>query len=251
MENDTFSESDTENETYIEPAELLIMKNNFNKNTYAQSKKNKLYAKIEIIVLMLHLPYIVYESTKIIYEKVVEHNKEQDKIRIFRAKTLNRVLAACIIKACEINEINDIDAIIDDLCQHYRVNKKDLRKIVNKYFPSEYFDTHINIIKKNIYSVCRKLKFSEEIQNFCINVLNNCNKLNLLDHYPITMAAGIIYFVSKYKKIDLSLKLLSDIVEINKIAISKICGELMLEPCAIVIVDSELTDFVYKELFNK
>ena len=215
--------------------------------TYAQTRERKICEKIDQIMIMLELPDIVYESTIIIYKNIVDHNKKNIK---FRTTTLNSVLAGCTLKACEIN---NIDCIIEEVCNCYNIHKKDLNSVFKKFFPSEYVVdiNHYRYNKTYMYSVCSKLGLSLEIINFCIDVSNNCSKLNLIDYNPMSATAGIIYFVSKYKKLDLSLNLLSDIVGINKMSISKICKELMTEPYATVIIDSELTELVCKDLFNK
>jgi transcription initiation factor TFIIB len=169
-------------------------------------------------------------SKKIIDDAIVYHKKISEYDQTFRGDNMDGLMAASIYLACRTN--------------NYMRTAKELATIfcldiTNATLGCKNAQTILNILEKDmdnkdktmlynpkpedfIERYCSKLNINIELTKLCQFIAMKIQKKNLMpENTPNSIAAGIVYFIAQFCKLNVSKREVNKISEISEVTINK------------------------------
>ena len=237
---------------------VLKKKQGWNSMIYKEKSLNEVFETINTVCAKNGILKIISDDAKIFYKNLSEckhtSGKNKGKQIITRSKNRTSIIAACVLKACEKNEN---PRRIDDIADFFGIPKKKVTigcKQFNAMLKNSdiwrtvYRYNSVDITEHHIRQKCKRLNISNKDTQLAVTISRNCCKFKLVsDHNPMSVAAGAVLVMVKYKKLPIDKKDISRAFKTSDVTIGKIQNKLI--NFIRVIVSDEFTDVIIDE-FN-
>lgn len=216
---------------------------------YSMSPKEKsLYQEFLRITSMAQIagiPKIIIDDAIYYHKMVSEYHKT------FRGTKRDSIIAASIYISCRINnnprtakEIAQIFALNDTNATKGCSNAQN---IINELEKNKEFDDKTIMCRPMPYSFierfCSKLNMNNELTQLCVFIAIQIHTKDLMQkNTPISIAAGLIYFVSQMCHLNISKSSIKQVAEISEVTIHK-CYRDLLEIKHLLVPDIVLQKY--------
>jgi transcription initiation factor TFIIB len=193
----------------------------WNSMPYKERSRYKIFLEIQRNCKENHIPEKIISEAKSLYTII-------STTKISRGANRKGIIAACVYYSCkecevprsskEIAEMFHIEAtVMTRGCKKFReimnLNKKDKNRLSNTVSvkPQDFIERFCN--KLNI-----EAKFVKIIKDICKKAIDN----NIItENTPPSIAAGCIYFASKWNPLNITRKQISTVCKISEVTINK------------------------------
>ena len=188
---------------------------------YKERSLYNVFDKIKIVANNNGIPTCIIEEAQNLYKRVSD-------VRIHRGSNRKGIIAACIYKACIIQEsprsAKEIAVIFEINISHMTKGCKKFDEIINmNVCDNNHFKTNIATKSKDfVQRFCSKLNIGNNIYKICNIVCEKAETYNLVSKcIPPSIAAGSIYLVCNLLNIEISKRDIAKICNISEVTISK------------------------------
>jgi transcription initiation factor TFIIIB Brf1 subunit/transcription initiation factor TFIIB len=234
----------------------LKRKQKWNSMIYKERSLNQVFEYITSICSKNHIPKIIIDTAKILYKKISDckhkTGSNMGKQIIIRGKNRMSIIAACVFKACEMN---NSPRSIKEIAKYFLLDEKKITKgnkqfekimknADDKYIDTDYFNSHT--AEDYIRRHCSKLKINKSETDMAIIIARNCCRMKLVsDHNPQSIAAGSILLMLHFLNKNIDRKNIAIIFGTSEVTINKIYHKLI--PYLDALVDDAATTYIIRK----
>jgi transcription initiation factor TFIIB len=190
-------------------------------------KEKSQYDDFQVITIMAHnagIPKMIIDDAIRYHKKISEHEIT------FRGDNRDGILAASIYLSCRINDNPRTAKEIANIF-HLDVTSstkgcKNALSIISKIEKDMETNDKTNFGKTTssafIERYCSKLNINNELTQVCKFISMKIEKMQMMtENTPHSIAAGVVYFVSQYCKLNITKKDIKGVSDISEVTINK------------------------------
>ena len=232
----------------------LKRKQKWNSMVYKERSLNNVFIIMTDICAENNIPKIIVDTAKILYKELrdCKHRYGTNKGKQIIIRGINRtsIIAACVLKACEINKS---PRTTKEIAQIFNIEEKKVNKGKNQYEKIMKNANSTNLLQNSnnetedfIKRHCQKLKISAADTTIATTIAHNCCRMKLAsDHNARSIGAGAILVMVEYRELDVDKKDIARLFGTSDVTISKIYAK--LAPYVRALIDDEITDHIIKK----
>ena len=191
---------------------------------YSEKSRYEESQRIITMAQQAGIPKLIIDDALIYHKKISEYDQT------FRGDNKDGLIAASIYVSCRINNyprtVKEIATIFhldpksaNRGCKHAQTIINDLEKDLDNSEKTVFFKTTPEAF---IERYCSRLNVNLELTQLCKFISIKIDKMNLMpENTPNSIAAGVVYFVSQFCRLNVSKREIRNVSEISEVTINK------------------------------